>query len=143
MARYNNLSLLRQLLRARRLAGSGVLPAELSVTIRPAYPDDAAAVERLAALDECRLPTGFVMVAEVDGDLWAAVSIEDGHGVADPFRPSGELLLTLQQRADRLRRASYRPSAVPQTSAERQRPRHAAAASEHRAGLRGAGGPSI
>ena len=35
----------------------------------------------------------------------AAISLDDGHLVADPFRPSGELAFTLAQRARTLKRA--------------------------------------
>jgi hypothetical protein len=71
-------------------------------TIRVADPDDAVALQRLAALDSKPLPPGRLLVAEVDGELWAAVSLHDPHDVADPFRPSGELVLLLHERARQL-----------------------------------------
>ena len=43
-----------------------------------------------------------VIVADVQGELWAAVSLDDGHGVANPFRPSGELSFRLSERAREL-----------------------------------------
>jgi hypothetical protein len=46
-----------------------------------------------------------VIVAEVSGDLWAATSLDDGHTVADPFRPTGELTALLTERSRQLRRA--------------------------------------
>ncbi|MEA2384282.1 MAG: hypothetical protein QOH72_4253 [Solirubrobacteraceae bacterium] len=79
------------------------------VTIRVADPDDAIALERLAALDSKRLPPGRLLVAEVDGELWAAVSLGGAApvaDVADPFRPSGELVLLLHERARQLERAA-------------------------------------
>ena len=78
------------------------------VTIRAAYPDDAVALERLAALDSKRLPAGPLLVAEVDGELWAAVSTGPGcpADVADPFRRSGELVLLLHERARQIERAA-------------------------------------
>ena len=41
-------------------------------------------------------------MAEVGGELWAAVEIGSGAAIADPFRPSGELvdLLRLQVSLD-------------------------------------------
>jgi len=75
-------------------------------TIRRAYPDDALALERLAALDSKRMPAGRLLVAEVDGELWAAVSLDAAGDVADPFRPSGELVLLLHERARQLERAA-------------------------------------
>jgi hypothetical protein len=79
------------------------------VTIRPALPADREALARLAALDSQQRPEGPVLVAEVAGELWAAVSLEDAAGVADPFRPSAELLLLLHARARQLRRVQRRP----------------------------------
>jgi hypothetical protein len=75
-----------------------------TVTLRRAVADDAVAIEHIAALDSSRPPAGEVLVAEVDGEVWAAVSLEDGHAVADPFRPSGEPTLLLLEHARRLRR---------------------------------------
>jgi hypothetical protein len=49
-----------------------------------------------------------VLVAEVDGRLWAALSLEDGHAIADPFRPSGELAFLLAQRARQIARTMPR-----------------------------------
>jgi hypothetical protein len=75
------------------------------LTIRWATPDDAVALGRLAQLDSSRPPRGVVLLAEVGDELWAAISLDDGHLVADPFRPSGELAFTLAQRARGLKRA--------------------------------------
>src|SRR3954452_20658186 len=55
--------------------------------IRQARHADAAALERLAALDSSQIPTGDVLLAEVGDELWAALSLDDGHHVADPRRP--------------------------------------------------------
>ena len=79
------------------------------VTIRLARPEDERAVADLSVLDSARRPRGDVLVAEVDGSLWAAVSLEDRHAVADPFRPSGELVPLLRERAHQIRpRRPYR-----------------------------------
>jgi hypothetical protein len=58
------------------------------VTIRRGGPADEAALVRLAALDEARPLTGEVLVAEVDGELWAALELAEGRTIADPFRPT-------------------------------------------------------
>ena len=86
-----------------------------SVTIRLAVPADAGAIDRLAQLDSRRAPRGLVIVAEVAGDLWAAISVDDGHAVADPFRPTGELVALLTARSRQLRRSNARrqPHALP------------------------------
>ena len=77
-----------------------------SVTIRYARPDDALALLDLADLDSTHAPHGVVLVAEVDGRLWAAHSVDDGHAVADPFRPSGELAFLLAERARQVNAAA-------------------------------------
>jgi hypothetical protein len=91
----------------QRLAGpkQDVPSGASSLTLRLAVPADADALDRLAQLDSRRAPRGAVLVAEVAGDLWAAVSLDDGHAVADPFRPTGELVALLAERSRQLRRA--------------------------------------
>ena len=75
------------------------------LTIRRATAADAGAVFGLAQLDERRAPTGDVLVASVGEEVWAAVSLDDFHVVADPFRPAGDLIFTLLERARSVRRA--------------------------------------
>jgi hypothetical protein len=108
----------------RRLAGpvEDVPSGASSLTLRMAVPADAEALDRLAQLDSRRAPRGAVIVAEVGGDLWAAVSIDDGHAVADPFRPTGELMALLVERSRQLRRARRTadvPRVWPSTGYER------------------------
>jgi len=78
---------------------------EKTLTIRPADLADLAGLDRLAALDSASPPTGDVLVAEVGGELWAALEIDSGATIADPFRPSGELveLLRLHARGEAAR----------------------------------------
>ncbi|MBV9464847.1 MAG: hypothetical protein JO169_01910, partial [Solirubrobacterales bacterium] len=45
------------------------------------------------------MPAQPALVAEIDGELCAALSLADGRVVADPFRPSGALLELLRMRA--------------------------------------------
>src|SRR3954451_8691697 len=78
--------------------------------IRQARHTDAAALERLAALDSSHAPQGDVLLAEVGDELWAAFSLEDGHAIADPLRPSADAVLLLGQRARQLHRADRRDS---------------------------------
>jgi hypothetical protein len=80
------------------------IDSSTSVTIRYARPDDALALLDLASLDSSYAPHGVVLVAEVAGRLWAALSLEDGHAIADPFRPSGELSFLLAERARQIAR---------------------------------------
>ena len=69
------------------------------VTMRVAGPQDQAAVARLAALDSQRAPEGDVLVAEIGGELRAAVAIDDGAAIADPFRPTADVVSLLRERA--------------------------------------------
>ena len=78
------------------------------LVIRLARPDEAPAIERLAELDSARAPEGQVLVAEVRGDVWAALSLDDFHAVSDPFRPTGELLFLLVERGRQLVRHTER-----------------------------------
>lgn len=68
------------------------VPRTSSITIRPAYADDDAALARLAALDSAPVPAFPLLLAEVDGQLRAAISAADGATVADPFFPTAELI---------------------------------------------------
>ncbi len=58
------------------------------ITIRPAYPDDASALLRLADLDSSAVPSEPLIVAEVDGEIQVAVSMSDLAAIADPFAPT-------------------------------------------------------
>jgi hypothetical protein len=69
------------------------------LTIRLSRRGDERSLQRLAALDSKRPPSGRVLLAEVDRELWAAVGVDDGRAVADPFRPSGDVLEMLRMRA--------------------------------------------
>jgi len=73
-----------------------------ALTIRRATAADAFALRRLAAIDSASPPTGDVLLAEMGNELWAAVSVETGAAVADPFRPSGDLVELLRFRAARV-----------------------------------------
>ena len=87
-----------------------------SLVLRLATAPDAAELERLAALDSARPLTGEVVLASVDGELRAALSLETGRAVADPFRPSLELVPLLRTAAGgerprrRVRRRVARPA---------------------------------
>jgi|tagenome__1003787_1003787.scaffolds.fasta_scaffold20860481_2 hypothetical protein len=89
----------------RRVLGPVQAPPSRFPALRYAGPDDAEALRRLADLDSSRPPRGVVLLAEVGDELWAAVSLDDGHAVGDPFRPTADLLLHMLQRANALRRA--------------------------------------
>ena len=75
------------------------------ITIRHSRGMDRAAVEELAELDGRPAPVGDTLLAEVDGKLWAAVGVDDGAAVADPFMPTGDVVWLLQIRAEQERAA--------------------------------------
>ena len=75
-----------------------------ALTIRRASAADAAAVARLAALDSAVPPTGELLLGEVGDELWAAVAVDSGATIADPFRPSRDIVELLNLRARRMRR---------------------------------------
>jgi hypothetical protein len=78
--------------------------SDTPILIRRADLDDATALRRLAQLDGARVPEGELLVAEVDGELRAALRISDSAYVSDPFFPSRELVGLLDVRAKRMRR---------------------------------------
>jgi hypothetical protein len=70
-----------------------------TIQIRPAQPADAAALLRLAALDSAAALPGDVLVADVGGELLAALALADGRAIADPFRLTADLVELLRTRA--------------------------------------------
>ena len=79
---------------------------EDSVTIRHAFPDDALSLVRLAALDSAKVPAQPLLVAEVNGELLAALSLSDGAVIADPFHHTRPLVELLSSRAVQLAAAA-------------------------------------
>ena len=70
------------------------------ITIRPGYADDERALIRLAALDSAAgVPPRPLLVAEVDGELSAALSLSDDTSIADPFRPTADIVALLRAHA--------------------------------------------
>ena len=85
------------------------------ITIRPGYADDHLGLVRLAALDSAVVPAEPLLVAEVDGELSAALSLADGTSIANPFRPTADIVALLRAHATtvtpapRTRRRALRP----------------------------------
>lgn len=75
------------------------------LTLRPATASDAAEVSRLAQLDSAPIPAGDLLLALVDDRPMAALSLETGAVVADPFSPTADLVAMLRERAANLREA--------------------------------------
>ena len=90
-----------------KLSDAAIAPSA-ALTIRHIGPDDVEALRKLSGLDSSREPNGEILVADIGGELWAAISVDDRHTVADPFRPTSELVALLDERARQLRRARTR-----------------------------------
>lgn len=82
------------------------------IVIRRAYPDDASALGRLAQLDSTRLPADSYLIAEVDGELKAAIGLDSGAVAADPFHASAPLVKLLGMHAEVLKRRERRAQQV-------------------------------
>jgi hypothetical protein len=71
-------------------------------SIRLATDHDVRALRDLAELDSTDAPTGRVLVAETGGLIVAALSLDDGRAIADPFRPTNVAAAQLRMRAQGL-----------------------------------------
>jgi hypothetical protein len=76
-----------------------------AVVIRRGVEADRPSLAKLAALDSALPLRGETLVAVVDGEPWAALSLDDGRTVADPFRRSASAVELLRVRARHLRAA--------------------------------------
>jgi hypothetical protein len=74
------------------------------VTLRWASAADASRLSELAELDSALVPSGAVLLAEVDGRLRAALPLDGGKPIADPFHRGTELIELLRIRAAQLAR---------------------------------------
>ncbi len=73
------------------------------ITIRDSRPADTPALRRLAALDSKTVPAGDLIVAEICGEVVAAVSPLTSRTIADPFRRTADVVDLLRVRASGLR----------------------------------------
>lgn len=76
---------------------------QASLTIRPATDADRSQIARLSELDERHLPTGYVLVAEIDESIIAAKPLNGGHTIIDPRRSLDDVLELLDLRSRQLR----------------------------------------
>jgi hypothetical protein len=76
------------------------------ITVRLFAERDIDSIRRLAALDEKPVPIGGVLVAEMAGELVAALPLAGGEALADPFKPTAQVVDLLRLRARQLRTAS-------------------------------------
>ena len=83
-----------------------------TIAIRPATPADGRILMRLAALDSAPIPFGPVLLAEVDGEAKAALSLRDDRAIADPFARTEELIQLLRVHARAIAETEERPAAA-------------------------------
>jgi hypothetical protein len=83
---------------ARKAKGTGTE----RLVLRRSSAEDAPALARLARLDSAARPRGEMLVAEVDERIVAAVPVDGGRAIADPFRPTADIVELLQARAELL-----------------------------------------
>jgi hypothetical protein len=74
-------------------------PLWAPVVIRLATTGDRRAIERLAQLDSARPPLGQTLLGELQGRPVAAVSLQDGSTIADPFVPARDIVELVRLRA--------------------------------------------
>jgi hypothetical protein len=81
------------------------------LTIRRSTPDDRAAILGLAALDSRRAPEGDALLGFAGHQLRAALPLDGGAPVADPFHATAEIVDLLRLRATQMtQRGRSRPA---------------------------------
>jgi hypothetical protein len=78
------------------------MSASPEMTLRLATAEDAGRLRTLAQLDSAPVPSGPVLIAEIDGRLLAALTLDGGPPIADPFRRSAGVVQLLRLRAAQL-----------------------------------------
>ena len=85
------------------------MTSSASLTIRRATHADEAALQRLATLDSSKVPGGDLVLAELDQRLVAAVSLDTGVSIADPFEHTAAIVEALRAQSRPQRRPALRP----------------------------------
>lgn len=102
--------------RSRRLRPHGKPESAASISIRRlnAETTDREALTRVAGRDSAAAPAGEILGAEIDGRLIAAISLDFGDLVADPFTETADARSLLELRAAQLGdRRPHRRRATP------------------------------
>jgi hypothetical protein len=79
-----------------------VLEPAATITLRLSDRAEEPEIERLAELSGRAAPSGRYLVAEVDGQVWAALPLSGGEPIGDPFLPAMEVKELLSLRAAQL-----------------------------------------
>ena len=91
--------------RAREASAHPPQPVRAAIQLRLSACRDE--LERLAQLSERPLHEGDWIVADVDGVVVAAVAVDDGTTVYDPFKPTSQAVSLLQLRRKQVLAAAY------------------------------------
>jgi hypothetical protein len=78
------------------------------VTMRPSDDRDRDVLRRLAQLDSTQVPPAPLLVAEIDGQPVAAISLATGESFADPFSRTEDVRALLELRGAQLRRRDHK-----------------------------------
>jgi hypothetical protein len=78
---------------------AAVSSARPAAVVRNAHPDETETIRRVAQLDSARELAGEILVATVDAEVVAALSLDDGRVVANPFVPTAGAVQLLRDRA--------------------------------------------
>src|SRR3954447_9777589 len=83
-----------------------------SISIRTARQEDFTALWSVATLDSSLVPSEPLLVAEADGEIVAALSLESGDSIADPFQRTAEAVDLLRVRASQFSPERSRPRSL-------------------------------
>ena len=89
------------------------------IRIRRFGDGDIDGIRRLADLDDKPVPIGGVLVAELDEQLVAALPLDGAPALADPFKPTAEIVALLELRARQLQQPNGARGRSIQTSLRR------------------------
>jgi hypothetical protein len=81
-----------------------VITEPWSIIIRPARPADTDAVRSVAQRDSRAVPGGDLLIAVVNREVQAAIALDGGDVIADPFRRTEELVRMLALRRLQMQR---------------------------------------
>jgi hypothetical protein len=99
--------------RERRTASSDVEGTAPAIELRLVGADEAHVVRRLAELDDAPELVGQVLLALIDGDAVAGLSLHDLRVVADPFVSTRDAVALLRLRAELVTTARARRRWLP------------------------------
>ena len=105
------------------------------IAIRMATPQDHPALIRLAELDSALPIDGEALIASSDQVPVAAYSLDENRTIADPFRPTADIVELLEARAANLRRLGPARPAPAQSGWRTTGFRAAPASSSRRTGV--------